>query len=73
MAKILIGRVLDGDTDSVQALAALVPEKHDTVQLGYTGTNLTSVVFRVGGASGTIVATLALAYTGDRLDSVVRT
>lgn len=50
-------------------LNKLVPVRHDEVQLGYTGDNLTSVVFKQATVT---VATLALAYTGDRLDSVVR-
>lgn len=50
-------------------LNKLVPVRHDEVQLGYTGDNLTGVVFKQATVT---VATLALAYTGDRLDSVVR-
>lgn len=37
---------------------------HDHVTLGYTTGNLTSVVYRTGGAGGTVVATLTLAYDG---------
>ncbi len=49
-----------------------IPE-HDYIKMGYTGTNLTSVTYRYGGSSGTIVATLSLAYDGNNLDSVTRT
>jgi hypothetical protein len=42
---------------------------HDNIQLTYTGENLTGVAYRVG---GTTVATLTLAYTGTRLDSVTK-
>ena len=87
MATITIGRVLDSTTDSttvVQGAAGaagwltkeqnvLVPEEYDFVALSYTGSNLTTIVFRTGGSGGTIVATLVLAYTGSRLDSVTRT
>lgn len=45
-----------------------IPE-HDNIQLTYTGDNLTGVAYRVG---GTTVATLTLAYTGSRLDSVTK-
>lgn len=38
-----------------------IPE-HDYVSCSYTGTNLTGVVFKFGGASGITVATLALTY-----------
>ena len=40
-----------------------IPE-HDYVANTYTGTNLTQVVYRRGGAGGAIVATLALTYDG---------
>lgn len=42
---------------------------HDNIQLTYTGENLTGVAYRVG---STTVATLTLAYTGTRLDSVTK-
>lgn len=36
----------------------------DYISLGYTGANLTTVVYKSGGASGTVVATLTLTYDG---------
>lgn len=54
-------------------LSKLVNEPHDYISLGYTGSNLTSVLFKSGGSGGTLVATLTLAYTGSQLDSVTRT
>lgn len=45
---------------------------YDYISLSYTGDNLTSVVFKTGGSGGTTVATLTLAYTGARLDSVTK-
>lgn len=56
----------------VTPMNALVREKYDAISLGYTGSNLTTAVFKQGGLAGSTVATLTLAYTGDRLDSVVR-
>jgi hypothetical protein len=87
MAKILIGRKLNQSVDSVTAkqgaagttgwpvkdLNKLVPEEYDYIELGYTGTNLTSVIYKTGGSGGTVVATLALTYGGDRLLTVTRT
>lgn len=35
---------------------------HDYISMTYTGANMTGVVYRQGGASGTIVTTLALTY-----------
>jgi hypothetical protein len=40
-----------------------IPE-HDYVSCTYTGSNLTGVVFKFGGASGILVATLVLTYDG---------
>ena len=37
---------------------------HDYIALSYTGSNLTGVVYKDGGAGGTTVATLTLAYDG---------
>jgi hypothetical protein len=48
-----------------------IPE-HDFIDLSYTGDNLTGVVYKTGGSGGTTVATLTLAYTGSRLDSVTK-
>lgn len=42
----------------------LAPSEYDHITLAYTGTLLTSVVFRLGGAGGTVVATLVLGYDG---------
>jgi hypothetical protein len=47
---------------SVPGLA--IPE-HDHISMAYTGANVTSVVYRSGGASGLIVTTLTLAYDGN--------
>jgi hypothetical protein len=48
-----------------------IPE-HDYIGLSYTGSNLTTVVYKTGGAGGSTVATLTLAYTGSQLDSVTK-
>ena len=46
---------------------------HDYIALSYTGENLTGVVYKDGGAGGTTVATLTLAYDGsDNLTSVTK-
>ena len=42
----------------------LVVPPHDYALLSYTGSDLTSVVYRVGGASGHIVGTLTNTYDG---------
>lgn len=47
--------------------------KHDYINLVYSGSSLTGVVYKASGVSGTTVGTLALAYSGTVLTSVTRT
>jgi len=54
-------------------VSGLIPEAYDYISLTYTGSDLTTVVYRSGGSLGSIVATLTLAYTLSVLDSVTRT
>jgi hypothetical protein len=57
---------------TVNVLTGLEIPEHDFIDLSYTGDNLTGVVYKTGGSGGTTVATLTLAYTGSRLDSVTK-
>lgn len=52
-----------GGGDAVIRQGLEVPP-HDYIANTYTGSNLTQTVFRKGGASGTIVATLTMTYDG---------
>jgi hypothetical protein len=52
-----------------EIVQGLVNQPHDEIALSYTGSNLTGVVYKLGGVT---VATLTLGYTGDNLTSVVR-
>ena len=46
---------------------------HDHITLSYTGSDLTGIVYRQGGAGGTVVATLTLTYDGSgNLSTVTR-
>lgn len=61
-------------SQAVQEISGLVTEEYDHIGLGYTGSNLTSVVYKTGGSGGTVVATLTLGYDeSDNLISVTRT
>ena len=53
-----------------QARGQLVPVEYDALSLGYTGEDLTSVVYT---RAGTTVATLTLSYTAGKLTGVART
>jgi hypothetical protein len=72
-------RTIDGVTREVHdqyVLTAntLVPFSWDWLDLTYTGSDLTEVIYRKGGATGSIVATVALAYNGGgQLTGVGRT
>lgn len=66
----------DGNLDSInaglQTLNSLIPSVYDYISLGYTGNNLTTAIFKHGGASGTVISTLTLVYSGDNLISVAK-
>jgi hypothetical protein len=51
-------------TTGFQAINALAPSRYDYISLSYTGSNLTGVVYKYGGAGGTTISTLVLAYDG---------
>jgi hypothetical protein len=57
---------------SSASIAGMAIPPNDYIALGYTGSNLTSVVYKLGGAGGTTVATLTLAYSGSNLISVTK-
>lgn len=48
-----------------------IPE-HDYISLGYTGSDLTSVIYKTGGSGGTTVSTLTLAYSDGNLVSITK-
>lgn len=60
-------------TTQLQSIAGLQVPAHNYVGLGYTGSDLTTVTYRTGGAGGTVVGTVTLAYTAGVLTSVTRT
>jgi hypothetical protein len=57
---------------SAASIAGLSIPANDYISLSYTGSNLTTVVYKTGGSSGTTVATLTLAYSGSDLISVTK-
>jgi len=87
MATIIIGRVLSSTTDSVRAdqgnagaspwltrqMNALVSEPYDYIALTYNAQNkIQTATYKLGGAGGTLVATLTLTYTTGLLATVTR-
>jgi hypothetical protein len=49
---------------------SLVPAVYDWITLSWTGEDLTGVVFKNGGSSGSIISTLTLTYSGGKLVGV---
>jgi hypothetical protein len=64
-----VATVIQGGAVYQQIVTGIANQPHDEIILGYTGTNLTSVTYRLGGNT---VATLTLSYTGSNLTGVVR-
>lgn len=58
--------------ETLQSIAGLEIPAHDYISLSYTGSDLTGVIYKTGGSSGTVVATLTLAYTGGNLTSITK-
>lgn len=58
---------------AITQLNQLVPEIYDYIELGYTGSDLTTVTYKSGGPGGSTVATLTLAYSASVLQSVTKT
>jgi hypothetical protein len=78
-ARIDIGTISLGDVEvkndagnPIPTIDGLEIPAHDYIALSYTGENLTGVVYKDGGAGGTTVATLTLAYAGSQLTSVTK-
>ena len=58
---------------TVNTLNGLQVSGHDYIALSYNGSTLTGVVYKTGGAGGTTIATLTLAYDGsNNLTSVTK-
>ena len=58
---------------TVNALQGLSIPEHDYIDMTYSGTTLTGVVYKTGGSGGAVVATLVLGYDGsNNLTSVTK-
>ena len=50
-----------------------IPFDYDYMGLTYTGNDLTTIVYKTGGAAGTVVATATMTYSGGLLQTWART
>lgn len=68
------GTVTVNQPVTTKELNQLVPTAYDFLDLNYTGDDITTVIYKTGGAGGTTVATLTLVYSAPGvLDTVTRT
>ncbi len=64
---------LGSQSKPMSVIEGLSIPKHDFIGMNYTGAVLSSVVYKTGGASGTVVASVAMAYdSSGNLTSVTR-
>ena len=64
---------VNSGTNPVFTMADLNTPLHDYVSCAYTDTNLTQLVYKTGGSSGTVVATITLGYDGsNRVTSITK-
>lgn len=71
----VIKTVYNKDNQSLnvtQIGGTIVDAVYDYLSLSYTDNNLTTVVYKNGGPSGTVVATLTLTYDGSNLISLTK-
>lgn len=66
------GQIINPATQELQKAGRLVNEQYDFIDLDYTGSNLTTVTYKIGGSGGETVATLTLTYSGDNLDTITK-
>jgi len=68
------GQPINNQDGSINIGNSLVKSQYDYLDLTYTGVNLTQVVYKQGGATGTLVATVDITYDGsDRIKTVLVT
>jgi hypothetical protein len=65
--------IFDDSGDQINLASGLIQEKYDHISLGYTGSDLTTVIYKTGGSSGTTVATLTLTYLAGVLKTITKT
>ena len=66
-------RLTNESTEPVPIVDSMGIGTYDYMSLSYTGSNLTGVIYKLGGASGTVVNTLTLGYDGsNNLTSVTK-
>ena len=67
----VLKKSFDSDANAIRTIvsSSLVPETYDSIELSYTGDDLTEVVYKQGGST---IATLNLTYSGGKLETVTR-
>lgn len=67
----VLKKSFDSESESlkVSVITSLIPNVYDSIELSYTGDDLTEVVYKAGGST---IATLNLSYLGGKLVEVQR-
>ena len=52
--------------------AVLIPYEYDYIDFNYTDDDLTEIIYKTGGAGGSTVATLTIAYSGGKLNTITK-
>lgn len=71
----VIKSVYNSDNSSLNVTSlggALITVPYDYLAMTYSGSNLTIVQYYSGGAGGTLVGTLTLAYSGSNITSITK-
>lgn len=50
------------DAKRIIDITNLVPDSYDYIEMGYSGSNMTSCTFKSGGSTGSIITTLTFTY-----------
>lgn len=57
----------------VMDFGKLVPDDYDYIELVYAGNIITAIIYKRGGATGELVATVTLIYVAGKLNKITKT
>jgi len=69
----ILDDLVSGSSFKSIQMNSLVPSVYDYIAITWTGDDPTGLVYKTGGALGTTVATLTLAFTAGKVDSITKT
>ena len=69
----ILDDLISGTSIKSIQMNSLVPTAYDYIGITWTGDDPTSIVYKTGGALGATVATLTLAFTAGKVDTITKT